>query len=116
MLFNSFQFIFLFLQLTLQGLHWIGKQGNNRACIAWLVGASLFFYSWWNPAYLVLILSSVLFNYGVGISLESTPNNLNKKLVLIFGVTANLGLIGYYKYANFFVETFHMLVLSLIHI
>ena len=110
MLFNSFQFIFVFLPLTLLGFHWIGKQGHHRACIAWLVGASLFFYSWWNPAYLVLILSSVLLNYGVGVSLASTPSNLNKKLVLIFGVTANLGLIGYYKYANFFVETFNMLV------
>ena len=104
MLFNSYQFIFLFLPITLLGFHLLGKEGYNRTAIAWLVGASLFFYGWWNPAYLALILFSIVFNYGVGVSLGHAPNSPQKKPVLFFGVASNLGLLGYYKYANFFVE------------
>ena len=104
MLFNSYAFIFLFLPTVLLGFHWIGKQGRHRVAIAWLVGASLFFYGWWNPAYLGLILVSILFNYGVGVSLGAAPKAPHKKPILILGVAANLGLLGYFKYANFFVD------------
>ncbi len=104
MLFNSYTFIFLFLPITLLGFHLLGKEGYYRTAIAWLAGASLFFYGWWNPAYLALILFSIVFNYGVGVSLGYTPNSPQKKPVLFFGVASNLGLLGYYKYANFFIE------------
>ena len=50
MLFNSYEFIFLFLPITLLGFHLIGKQEHYRIAIAWLVGASLFFYGWWKLA------------------------------------------------------------------
>ena len=60
MLFNSFEFLFLFLPVVLLLFHLIAKQGHFRVAIAWLIGASLFFYGWWNPAYLSLILFSVL--------------------------------------------------------
>jgi|SaaInlStandDraft_6_1057023.scaffolds.fasta_scaffold27026_2 alginate O-acetyltransferase complex protein AlgI len=105
MLFNSYIFIFLFLPIVLLGFHLIGKQGHHRVAIAWLVGVSLFFYGWWNPAYLGLMLVSILFNYGVGVSLGRTPRKLSKKPVLIFGVVVNLALLGYFKYANFFVDS-----------
>lgn len=103
MLFNSYEFILLFLPTVLLGFHLIGKQGNHRVAIAWLVGASLFFYGWWNPAYLALMLFSILFNYSVGISLGSSKTS-SKKAILIFGVISNLSVLGYYKYANFFVD------------
>ena len=104
MLFNSYTFIFLFLPIVLLGFHLIGKQGHHRVAIAWLVGASLFFYGWWNPAYLGLMLISIFFNYGVGVALGGTPKQPNKKPILIFGVIVNLGLLAYFKYANFFVD------------
>jgi len=104
MLFNSYSFIFLFLPVVLLGFHLIGKQGHHRVAIAWLVGASLFFYGWWNPAYLGLMLVSIFFNYGVGVALGGAPKQPNKKPVLIFGVIINLGLLAYFKYANFFVD------------
>ncbi|MGV7220230.1 MAG: hypothetical protein ACQ9MH_01745 [Nitrospinales bacterium] len=107
MLFNSYEFIFLFLPITLQGFHWIGSKFHHQYAIAWLVCASLFFYGWWNPAYLVLLLFSVLFNYGVGLTLIGDTNGSRKKLVLILGILTNLGLLGYFKYANFFVESFN---------
>lgn len=110
MLFNSYTFIFLFLPLTLLGFHWIGRQGRHRVAIAWLVGASLFFYGWWDPAYLGLMLFSILLNYGLGASLAGLPNSPQKKPVLIVGITTNLGLLGYFKYANFFVENLNSLM------
>ncbi len=106
MLFNSYVFLFAFLPVTLLGFHLIGKQGHHGVAISWLVGASLFFYGWWNPAYLGLILGSILFNYAVGVALLGRPN----KLTLFLGVAVNLGVLGYFKYANFFIDNINSLV------
>ncbi len=105
MLFNSFGFIFLFLPVTLLGFHLIGKRGFHRIAISWLIGASLFFYGWWNHIYLWLIIGSVLFNYAAGVYLVGKPY----KPVLVAGIIANLGLLGYFKYANFFIENINVL-------
>jgi alginate O-acetyltransferase complex protein AlgI len=94
MLFNSYIFIFLFLPVVLAGFYLIGGRGHHRVAISWVVACSLFFYGWWNPAYLGLILGSILFNYAVGM-LVASEATLRRKLVLTFGVTANLGLLGY---------------------
>ena len=112
MLFNSYSFIVFFLPIVIFVFFKIGGLGHHRVALAWLVGASLFFYGWWNPAYLGLLIGSMLFNYAVGIALV---NNLNgkpaqSKVVLLFGVLCNLGLIGYFKYANFFIENVNGLV------
>ena len=108
MLFNSHIFIFLFLPVTLVVFFSIGKRGHHKIAISWLVGASLFFYGWWNPAYLGLILGSILFNYATGVGLSSSKNNIPKTELLIFGVAVNLGLLGYFKYANFFVDNLNL--------
>jgi len=106
MLFNSYIFIFVFLPVTLAGFLLIGRRGGRRIALAWLVLCSLLFYAWWNPAYLGLLLFSILFNYGVGVYLGSKEGSRrNQKLVLAAGVAANLILLGYFKYANFFVDT-----------
>ncbi len=99
MLFNSYGFILLFLPITLLGFFWIGRLGH-RPAMAWLVAASLFFYGWWNPAYLGLLVASILFNYAIGTALSARPN----RLLLGGGIAFNLGLLGYYKYANFFID------------
>ena len=65
--------------------------------------ASLFFYAWWKPIYLVLILFSIGFNFAVG-RLVSREGRWKKRGVLVFGITVNLVLLGYFKYANFFVD------------
>jgi alginate O-acetyltransferase complex protein AlgI len=109
MLFNSYEFIFLFLPITLAVFHLIGKQGRHRMAISWLVGSSLFFYGWWNPAYLGLMLFSILFNYSVGVALGGVTNKKNK-YILVFGIVLNLFLLGYYKYANFFVKSINDIV------
>ena len=103
MLFNSYAFIFLFLPFTLIGFFMIGKKGHHRIAISWLVGASLFFYGWWNPAYLGLILFSILFNYSIGVMLVKKVWSHEKSLLFI-GISGNIVLLGYFKYANFFVD------------
>ena len=116
MLFNSHIFIFIFLPLTLLIYYKIGGIGRHRVAISWLVAASLFFYGWWNPSYLLLILISILFNYGVGVSLARGEQQNNSKLLLLLGIAGNLGLLGYFKYANFFVDNLNILIASDFHL
>jgi D-alanyl-lipoteichoic acid acyltransferase DltB (MBOAT superfamily) len=103
MLFNSFEFICLFLPITLWIFFAIGGRGWERGANAWLMMASLFFYGWWKPAYLVLLGFSLVFNYTVGAVLSQRFQvPVSRKLMLMLGLCVNLSLISYYKYANFF--------------
>jgi D-alanyl-lipoteichoic acid acyltransferase DltB (MBOAT superfamily) len=79
----------------------IGSRQHHRISIAWLVAASLFFYAWWNPAYLGLILFSIFFNYGVGVALSSRKKS---RILLAAGIVVNLSLLAYYKYAHFLLD------------
>ena len=108
MLFNSYIFIFIFLPLTLLGFYLIGSKGYYRLALAWLVACSLFFYAWWNPYYLGLILCSILFNYSIGKEIDvrgRSQKKIPRTLFLVIGITFNLGLLGYFKYTNFFIDT-----------
>jgi len=100
MLFTTFGFLFLFLPITLVGWHITSRFGNQRISIAFLVAASLFFYGWWNPVYLVLLLGSILGNYLFGLLLQTSNY---RRLLLSFGIGLNIALLGFFKYANFFV-------------
>jgi alginate O-acetyltransferase complex protein AlgI len=106
MLFNSYEFIFLFLPATLVGFFYLGSQWGLRASVIWLTAASLVFYSYWNPLSVILILLSMVFNYTVGTILinRNYTNELTGKAILTLGIACNLTLLGYYKYANFFVD------------
>ncbi len=106
MLFNSYPFIIIFLPISLFIFFRIGARGHHRIAISWLVAASLFFYGWWNPAYLGLLIGSVLFNYSIGVGLAkgSSDPSFGKKGLLVCGIIGNLSAIGYFKYANFFVN------------
>ena len=66
MIFNSYQFIFFFLPLTIFGFYLLDILGGRRFFVYFLIGVSLFFYGYWNPVYLGLLLFSVIFNYGIG--------------------------------------------------
>lgn len=78
----------------------VAKVARFYMALITLCGASLFFYGWWNPVYLVLILASIGANFGLGIQLEKSRS----RLWLTLAIAINLGLIGYFKYTNFFVE------------
>jgi len=116
MLFNSAEFIFMFLPVVLLVFYMIGSFGNHRVAISWLVGASLFFYGWWNPAYLGLMLGSILFNYAMGAVLVGGKDGAHARLMLAVGVACNLAILGYFKYANFFVGNLNVLTGSSYHL
>lgn len=105
MLFNSLEFIFIFLPLCFFVYFFLNSISKPAVGKAWLVFASLFFYSWWNVVYLPLIVISMLINYGVGQELGNKVDRvISKKGILTIGVVFNLGLLGFFKYANFFVD------------
>ena len=106
MLFNSHLFIFLFLPLTLTIFHLLSKYKLKKFKLDFLIFASLFFYSWWNPKYLFLLLGSILFNYIIGKVIASSRS----KFKLVFGILFNLFIIGYYKYSNFFLENINVIL------
>ncbi len=108
MLFNSYIFIFVYLPLTLGIFFTLGKWGRQPLAMGWLVLMSLAFYGWWNPVYLGLIVASMGFNYRVGVALgRLETGSTSARRLLAFGVTADLLLLGYYKYANFFVDNWN---------
>ncbi|TNF35633.1 MAG: MBOAT family protein [Gammaproteobacteria bacterium] len=106
MLFSSYEFILMFLPVTLLVYYWLGMQHQFRVAIAWLVACSLFFYGWWNPAYLGLIIASIFFNYSLGVTLSGQSRS---KALLVVGIAANLALLGYFKYTNFFIDNLNAL-------
>ena len=104
MLFSSYIFLFVFLPVTLVGFGLLSRWFGSRPAKAWLILTSLFFYGWWNPVYVILILLSMLFNFWLGRRIGLTVRaGRSGGWLLFWGVTANLLLLGYYKYANFFV-------------
>ena len=114
MLFNSFEFVFLFLPITLIGFYWLGRQRKNikyQLPIWWLIFASLIFYGRWNPLNLPLLISSILVNYYLGYLLGNSLKTVTaKKIILGAGIVFNLGLICYYKYSYFIVNNINQIV------
>ena len=103
----------MFLPLTFAVYFFLNGRRLTIAAKAWLALCSLFFYAYWNVNYLPLILVSILFNYALGSALTKTlrpkAGERARKAALIFGVAANLSLLGYYKYANFFIANLNTL-------
>lgn len=111
MLFNSFVFIFLFLPLTLAGYFLLNRFHKYEWAKGWLVVASLYFYAFFNPSYLPIILSSIVINYSIGSALVKNTGWFlaHRKILLVAGVLFNLGLLGYFKYTDFFIENINAL-------
>lgn len=110
MIFSSYEFIFIFLPIVLVTYYLIGRfTGNQKIQNLLLVVASLFFYGYFNPAYLLIIISSIIVNYILAILIQKSDNTALRKLMLIIGIIFNVGLIGYYKYFDFFTENINLL-------
>ncbi len=107
MLFNSYCYIFLFLPAVLFLYFLLSKRRLTIGSKLWLFLASLLFYGWWNPVYLPLIAGSIAFNYTVGrlISRQRDQGRFSYgKYLLVAGILGNLVLLGYFKYADFFIS------------
>jgi alginate O-acetyltransferase complex protein AlgI len=111
MLFNSYPFILVFLPATAVIYYWLRRAQLDRPAVAFLAAASLFFYGWWNPIYLVLLGALILGNFFAVRVLIAIPLGQRKlrKVALIAGVAGNLLVLGYFKYANFFVDNINAL-------
>ncbi len=114
MLFNSVEFIFIFLPLTLSFYFIIGANFKHKFAIAWLVSCSFVFYGWWNPIYLFLLIGSICLNYYTGMTLIKIKNY--RKVLLIVGISANLLILGYFKYVIFFIGNINQLFGSNYHL
>ncbi|MBI1262533.1 MAG: MBOAT family protein [Rhizobiales bacterium] len=108
MLFNSPVFIFGFLPLTALLCFSIRAVLGRESSLAFLVLASLFFYGWWNPVYLPLLIGLAVFNFLLARPIMSERKKANggwSKALMIFGVCVDLGALGYFKYTDFLINT-----------
>lgn len=113
MLFNSYVYLFAFLPLTYIAYRLLLARNLGTRAASLLVIASLIYYAWWNPAYLVLILGSMLANFEIGrwIQHYHQPSfALRRKRLLIAGIAANLIALGYYKYAGFLGDSLNFVI------
>jgi len=97
MIFASPVFLFLFLPLTLVA-YW-AFPGRFRKAV--LLVASLLFYAWGEARYVPLILGSIALNWWIGIRIADAPHAGARRRWAVVGVTANLGVLAIFKYANF---------------
>ncbi len=109
MLFNSPVFLFAFLPVTL-ALYLIFERSSRAGIsIGFLVLASLFFYGWWNPLYLPLLLGSICVNFALGLLVAPGSRFQARRALLVLGIIANVALLAVFKYADFAVRTFDQL-------
>jgi D-alanyl-lipoteichoic acid acyltransferase DltB (MBOAT superfamily) len=111
MLFNSYAFIFLYLPVVFAGMFWLGKRSHRLAAL-WLGLASLAFYAVWDPRFVLLLLASIAFNYAAGYWIGASRENSERviKPTLIAAIVANLVLLGYFKYTNFFLVSVNQIL------
>src|SRR5436309_15897117 len=103
MLFNSNVFIFAFLPVVLCGFFLCARL-SHRAAAAFLVAASVFFYGWWNPTYIGLLLAFILGNLLAGMAIARVPEAgafTRRQTLLAVAVAGDLALVGFYKYGDF---------------
>ncbi|PCJ55381.1 MAG: membrane-bound O-acyltransferase family protein [Planctomycetota bacterium] len=105
MFFNSIEFA-LFLPITFL-LYWFVFNKNLRIQNIFLLLASYFFYGWWDWRFLSLIIFSSLTDYILGLKMNSANSTKNRKIFLMISIILNLGLLGVFKYFNFFIENFY---------
>ena len=110
MLFNSFEFL-VFLIIVF-ALYWFVFNKKLKHQNILLLGSSYLFYGWWDYRFLSLILFSTLVDYFVGLAIEKSKKNRKRKLLLLVSLVFNLGLLGFFKYYNFFVDSFIELIQS----
>lgn len=100
MSFNSLQFILLLVIVILT--YWrLRLKGQNRL----LLLASYLFYGWWDWRFLLLLVITTVVDFAIGIRIEEAPAERGKKTWLISQLVFNLGILAFFKYANFFIDS-----------
>jgi D-alanyl-lipoteichoic acid acyltransferase DltB (MBOAT superfamily) len=145
MLFNTPEYFLLFLPVSIIVYFFFSKRRYFAASKLWLLLCSLFFYCYWKFDYIWILLGSIVFNFVIGSILSKEANadedatklgvkdnqnsdertlknrvcSTKRKLILIFGVLANVALLGYYKYTDFLISDLNLLLgtsYELVHI
>ena len=111
MLFNSLEYL-LFLP-TVFILYWFVFNKNLRIQNLLVLISSYFFYGWWDWRFLSLIFLSTIADYFIGFKIDASNNNKIRKYYLWISISFNLGLLGFFKYYNFFIDSWIMLLSSL---
>lgn len=110
MLFTTATFAFVFLPLVLAGYYLLGRRSPTWAA-AWLLAASVFFYGYWMPVFTLLLLASIAGNFAFGKRIAQTKvGSRAANIWLTAGIVFDLGLLAYFKYANFFVANLDALL------
>jgi alginate O-acetyltransferase complex protein AlgI len=108
MLFNSIEFLFAFLPLTLLGFYLLGTLSRTWA-LGWLILASLVFYAWWRPVNVLIIAPSIAVNFALARILlrlnESDGSPGASKAILLLGIAFNVAFLGFFKYTDFLFGT-----------
>ena len=107
MLFNSYEYILVFLPITVLVFLALGRH-SRPAALGWLILASVFFYAWWRPMNVAIIAPSIAINYALGRALLGMASDAararRRTVVLALGIAFNVAFLGYFKYANFAVS------------
>ena len=107
MVFSSTIFLFFFLPLTLLAYFVVGPRGRNLILLA----ASLLFYAWGETVYLLVMLFSIAANYLFGLLIDRARERGSRGgTAFALAVATNLGLLGFFKYANFFVDNLNQVL------
>lgn len=104
MLFNSFEFA-IFLPIVFL-LYWFVFNKSIKLQNLFLLIVGYIFYGWWDWRFLFLIAFSTLFDFSIGLQLEKVTHTQKRKLLFISSCVVNIGLLGFFKYFNFFIDNF----------
>ncbi len=111
MLFNSYEFLLVFLPITWIVFRLLARYAQPRHCYVWLIFASLVFYAWLDYQLLGLLFFSLGFNYSLARLNTTAFSHVARLWLLGLGISVNVGLIAYYKYAGFAFEILDQLTI-----
>jgi len=106
MVFSSLEFIYLFMPPVLLVFYILRYAQWEKGIIWWLIASSIAFYAWWSPIHLILLLGSVAVNF----ALHKLILKNSSKLILSIGIIGNLATLGYFKYADFLISNFNLVL------
>src|ERR1041384_7291415 len=109
MTFTSLTFL-IFLPVVFS-LYWCLKNRFQQNIL--LLCASYFFYGWWDYRFCLLMLFTSLLDYAVGLLIYKTTIPQRRRLLLVFNIICNVGVLGFFKYFNFFADNFQIFAASL---
>lgn len=112
MLYNSYVFIFVYLPIVLAGWYALNRFKMYNGSLVWLVMSSLFFYGYFNWSYLPVIVISIAVNYISGMLISPETKYIKqiriRRLLFIFSLVFNIGILFFYKYFDFFVQNINV--------